>query len=138
MQIHTIVSHTKFRKARRIGRGGKRGTYSGRGIKGQHARAGAKFRPAERELLKKIPKLRGYRFKVFREKPAIVTLTQLEKYFSEGGTVTPQRLLALGVVRRIRGKTPRVKILGSGTLTKKLIFKDVIFSKSIRDTLRGT
>lgn len=138
MQIHTIVSHTKFRKARRIGRGGKRGTYSGRGIKGQHARAGAKFRPAERELLKKIPKLRGYRFKVFREKPAIVTLTQLEKYFSEGGTVTPQRLLTLGVIRRIRGKTPRVKILGSGTLTKKLIFKDVIFSKSIRDTLRGT
>lgn len=137
MQIHTLASHTQFRGARRIGRGGKRGTYSGRGIKGQHARAGAKFRPAERELIKKIPKLRGYRFKVFRQKPVVVTLAQLEKHFSQGETVTPSHLLAMGLIRRIHGKTPRVKILGSGTPTKKLVFKDVLFSKSLQERMRA-
>ena len=78
MQFHQLIQKTKFRKSRRVGRGGKRGTYSGRGIKGQKARAGAKIRPALRDILKKIPKLRGYKFKSFRQKPSVVNLEDIE------------------------------------------------------------
>jgi len=63
MQLHQIQPITKRRIKRRVGRGGKRGTYSGRGGKGQTARAGAKVRPEIRDLIKKIPKIKGYRFK---------------------------------------------------------------------------
>lgn len=63
MQLHQIQSSHKRKTKKRIGRGGKRGTYCGRGMKGQKARAGAKMKPAIRDLIKKIPKLRGYKFK---------------------------------------------------------------------------
>lgn len=130
MQLHQLIPLHKGRRARRIGRGGKRGTYSGRGIKGQRARAGAKIRPAERDLLQKIPKLRGYKFKSFRPKPAVVNLGTLERHFKQGETVSPQTLLARGLVHKIKGRLPRVKILGGGELTKKLVFRRVAFSRS--------
>mgnify|MGYP001568539599 FL=1 len=133
MQIHQITKNKKIiRNARRIGRGGKRGTYSGKGIKGQKSRAGAKIRPAEREILKKIPKLRGYRFKAFRLQPATVTVLDLEKKYNDGDTVTPERLVAAKLITRQRGRIPnRVKILGKGKLTKKIIFKNILFSKGV-------
>lgn len=120
-----------------MGRGGKRGTYSGRGIKGLGARAGGKFRPEERDTLKKIPKLRGYRFKSFRLQPAIVNTAVLARKFDEGQTVSPATLLAKGLVRRIRGRTPQVKILGAGDMKKKLMFKAVLFSRSAEAKARS-
>jgi len=63
MQLHQIQSIHKSKTKKRVGRGGKRGTYCGRGIKGQKSRAGVKIRPAARDLIKKIPKMRGYKFK---------------------------------------------------------------------------
>lgn len=133
MQIHQLTKNKKtIRKARRIGRGGKRGTYSGKGIKGQKSRAGAKIRPEMREILKKIPKLRGYRFKSFRLQPATVTVVDLEKKFNDGDIVSPERLLAVKLITRQRGRIPnRVKILGKGKLTKKFVFKDILFSKGV-------
>lgn len=68
MQLYQIKSSTKNKKKKRIGRGGKKGTYSGKGKKGQRSRAGAKIRPELRDLVKKIPKLRGYKFKTHRKK----------------------------------------------------------------------
>lgn len=130
MQIHNITSKTKRVRARRIGRGGKRGTYSGRGIKGQKARAGAKIRPAEREILKKIPKLRGYRFKSFRESPVAVSLRRIEERFPAGATVTPEALFEKRLIRRVKGRTPRVKIVGGGKGGKTFVFKGVLFSRS--------
>jgi large subunit ribosomal protein L15 len=115
-----------------VGRGGKRGTYSGRGIKGQRARAGAKIRPAERDVLKKIPKLRGYKFRRFRKRPAAVGLSEIGRVFRDGDTVTPSSLLAKGLVRRSKGRLPRVKILGGGLPTKSLAFRGVIFSRSAK------
>ena len=132
MQIHQLTKSKISPRARRIGRGGKRGTYSGKGIKGQKSRAGAKMRPAEREILKKIPKLRGYRFKSFRLQPATVTVVDLEKKFNNGDTITPESLLKAKLIKRQRGRMPnRVKILGKGALTKKFIFKDILFSKGV-------
>ena len=130
MQIHNLARTTPSRVGRRIGRGGKRGTTSGRGTKGQKARAGAKFFPAEREFIKKIPKLRGYRFKSFRAQPVVVNLHTLEERFDEGDTVSPATLLKARIIRRSHGKMPEVKILGRGELKKKLVFKDVLFSAS--------
>lgn len=56
-QLHTIQALHKLKKKKRIGRGGKRGTFSGRGTKGQKARAGRKIRPAIRDLIQSLPKL---------------------------------------------------------------------------------
>ncbi len=132
MQIHQIIKSSTARKARRIGRGGKRGTYSGKGIKGQKSRSGAKMRPAEREILKKIPKLRGYRFKSFRLQPATVTIFDIEKKFNNGDSISPEILLKHKLIKRQRGRMPnRVKILGKGILTKKFIFKNILFSKGV-------
>lgn len=130
MQLHEIKSFHKMKHGHRIGRGGKRGTYSGRGIKGQRARAGSKIRPAVRDILKKIPKLRGYKFKSFRQQPAVLNLSVLNARFKEGDEVSPKSLFEKRLVRKIKGALPKVKILGTGDLQKKLIFKDIAFSKS--------
>jgi len=136
MQIHQMTKSPNSRTVRRIGRGGKRGTYSGKGIKGQKSRAGAKMRPAEREILKKIPKLRGYRFKSFRTQPVTVTLLAIEKKFKNGDTVSPETLMAAKMIKNQNGRMPRrVKVLGTGTLTKKLIFKDILFSEGAAKTV---
>ncbi len=59
MQLHTLQPIYKLKAKKRVGRGGSRGTYSGRGQKGQKARSGHKIRPAERDLIQRLPKLRG-------------------------------------------------------------------------------
>lgn len=126
MQLHTLKRNTPNKRSRRVGRGGKRGKTSGRGTKGQKARAGRKLRPELRDTIKKIPKLRGHgknrSHTVDSEKvrPAVVNVSVLEELFADGDTVTRQVLLAKNAVRRAKGKTPPVKILGDGTLTKKL------------------
>lgn len=128
MQLHQLSPKTKQKKEKRVGRGGKRGTYSGRGLKGQKARAGHRIRPAERDLLKKIPKLRGYKFNPFRQAPAVVNLGELEKRFKEGETVSPETLLHRGLIGKMKGRLPKVKVLGNGVLKKRLIFRNVVFS----------
>lgn len=62
MQIHEVKRKHKNKKDRIVGRGGKHAKTSGRGGKGQTARAGNKRRPELRDIIKKLPKLRGYRF----------------------------------------------------------------------------
>src|SRR5487761_215729 len=70
---------------KRIGRGGKRGTYSGRGMKGQKSRAGAGIRPEFRMFLQKIPKLRGADTQTKDTKSVVlVQLRALEKSFASG------------------------------------------------------
>jgi large subunit ribosomal protein L15 len=128
MQSHQIKRTHPRKIGRRIGRGGKRGTYSGRGIKGQGARAGGKFRPEEREIIKKIPKLRGYRFTSFRPRPAVVNLDDIQKSFAQGETVSPASLAARGLVVKSGGVIPPVKILARGDVTRALVFKGVTFS----------
>ncbi len=60
MQSNTLKPQHSRITSPRVGRGGKRGKTSGRGTKGQNARAGHKKRPEMRDLIKKIPKLRGH------------------------------------------------------------------------------
>ena len=59
MQFHTLKRKTPNKKTAQVGRGGTRGKTSGRGTKGQNARAGHKNRPELRDFIKRFPKLRG-------------------------------------------------------------------------------
>jgi len=132
MQLHELKPIHPKKRRKRIGRGGKRGTYSGRGVKGQKARAGRRLKPAIRELIKRYPKLRGYKFKSLRLKPVIVNLEILEKKFKSSESVTPKILIERKLIRRIKGRIPKVKILGRGKITKKLIIENCQVSKSAR------
>lgn len=59
MQFHSLKRKTPNKKSKQVGRGGTRGKTSGRGTKGQNARAGRKKRPELRDFIKRVPKLRG-------------------------------------------------------------------------------
>jgi large subunit ribosomal protein L15 len=59
MQFNNIKKNSSNRKAKQVGRGGTRGKTSGRGTKGQNARSGRKKRPEMRDVIKRLPKLRG-------------------------------------------------------------------------------
>ncbi len=132
MQIHELSPKHKQKKSKRIGRGGKKGTYSGKGMKGQKSRAGRKMKPAIRSLIKRYPKLRGYSFNPLKEKPAVVNTKTIEKKFKEGEVVSPKILLEKKLVRRMKGREPIVKILGDGKLSKSLKFENCIVSKKAK------
>lgn len=135
MQLNQLSKTKKQKIARRVGRGGKRGTYSGRGVKGQKARAGRKMRPEWRDVLKRIPKRRGYKFKSLKEKPVVFNLGQLNNIFNEGDLVNTGVLLNKGLINKIKGKVPQVKILGEGELLKRLDFKGILMSASAKEKI---
>ncbi len=137
MQLHELKPTNKLKKGKRIGRGGKRGTYSGRGIKGQKSRAGRKFKPAIRELIKKYPKLRGYKFYSLPRFCLGVNLGTLENKFKSGETVNPRILLERKIIRRIKGRLPEVKILSRGKLTKSLNIEGCQISKRAKEIIEA-
>jgi large subunit ribosomal protein L15 len=137
MQLHNLRPAHKSKKRKRVGRGGKRGTYSGKGLKGQKARAGRKMKPFIRELIKKYPKLRGYRFGVKVQNPAVVVLNVevLEKKFGENEKISPGTLLEKGIIDKIKGRVPKVKILGGGNVKKKLLVENCLISKNAKEKI---
>lgn len=133
MQIHELkVAKKKERK--RIGRGGKTGTTAGRGSNGQKSRSGASVDPlfegGRSTLLERMKKVRG--FKSIHPKKHTVTLSALDRVLSDGDVVTR----ALLVEKRLVGKKALlhgVKILATGTLTKKLsLGADVLVSETAK------
>ena len=136
MQLHELKSSGKSKKSKRVGRGGKRGTYSGRGMKGQRSRAGRRFKPAIRELIKRYPKLRGHRLgsnpKFKKPKAAVFNLVDIEKIFKAGEKVTPQVLIEKGFLRKILKRGTKVKILAKGEITKPLEFENCLVSKNAK------
>src|SRR3989344_9528113 len=98
MQLHTLIPRTRNRRFTVVGRGGKRGKTSGRGGKGQTARAGHKIRPEMRDLIKKIPKRRGHgrnRSRTVREERTVyipINLKTLEAVFGAGEKIYPATL----------------------------------------------
>lgn len=135
MQLHEIKSNYHRQKRKRVGRGGKRGVYCGRGRKGQKARESRNLVPMIRSLIKRYPKLRGYRFKSRKEKIAVVNLELLDKKFKAGDVVNPETLLKQGLVRRIKGVTPRVKILAKGKLAKGLVLEKIQLSGKAKEAI---
>ena len=122
MQTHNLKRKNPNYKSARVGRGGKRGKTSGRGTKGQNARAGRKKRPEMRDFIKKIPKLRGRGKNINKPVRQLavypVNLEVIEKTFPKGAKITPGVLTKAGIINLQKGKNPKVKILGDGELTK--------------------
>ncbi|MDQ3077037.1 MAG: 50S ribosomal protein L15 [bacterium] len=138
MQIHQLKRKTENKKRMIVARGGKRGKTAGRGTKGQKARAGRKIRPEIRDIIKRIPKLRG-RGKnsnlSIDNKPTAVNIKDLEKNFSGGEVVTRAALLEKGLISNKNGKLPEVKLLGLGEATKKFQIKGIKFSASVKEKI---
>ncbi len=114
MQSHNLKRNKANRKAKQVGRGGTRGKTSGRGTKGQNARAGRKKRPEMRDIIKKIPKLRG-RGKNFLKsrqvKPLAINFSQVKDHFASKNEVTAEELLKKGLINKKSGKLPKIKVL---------------------------
>ncbi len=138
MQLHELKPKTATKSAKRVGRGGIRGKTSGRGTKGQKARAGHSIRPDVREKLKKLPKMRGRGIQglySIQEKPAVVNVSSLEVAFKAGETISPAVLVERGLVRARKTITPAVKILGNGEVTKKFIIAGCVVSGSAKEKI---
>ncbi len=146
MHLSTLAPKTPRNDRKRVGRGGKRGTTSGHGTKGQKGRAGASVRPGFRggdnRIWQLFPKQRGASkkhgnnsphrkhrfFSLSYLKPAPVNLYSLS-IFKDGDTVSPKTLAEKGI---IESADQHVKILGTGELTRTLTFTDVLVSASAK------
>jgi len=135
MQIHELKPDHKSKDRKIVGRGGKKGSYSGKGIKGQSSRAGRKMVPIIRELIKRYPKLKGYRAFVLQDNSVTVDLSVLEKKTKDGDVINPQNLILKKIIHLAKGKVPTVKILGNGKLTKKLIIENCKVSKGAKEII---
>lgn len=135
MQIHELQRKHKNKGKKRVGRGGRKGTYSGKGMKGQSSRAGRKMEPIIRSLIKRYPKLKGYRSFAIENYFAVVNLNVLEKNSKDGEIINPENLIKKGIISKMKGKTPKVKILGTGKLTKKLVLENCKTSKTAKEAI---
>ena len=117
-----------------IGESSGHGKTSGRGGKGQTARAGGTirlgFEGGQMPLLRRIPK-RGFNNKEFRTEFAIVNVETLNS-FEDGATITPESLVESGVLKKLHDG---VKILGDGELKRKLTVKAQRFTASAREKI---
>jgi large subunit ribosomal protein L15 len=122
-------------KYKRVGRGNSsgKGTTAGRGTKGQRARTGGRNKLTRRSLKSLIlptPKYRG--FTSHKPKLHVVTLAQLQTFFADGAAVTPAELKAKGIIPSV---WPGVKVLASGTLSKKLTVRAAKFSAGAAEAI---
>ena len=136
MQIHEIFLGSKPRR-KRVGRGGKRGTYSGRGNKGQKARSGAHVNPlfegGHSSLVDRLKKVRG--FKSPHAKKSFVKLSDIVRVFTSEETVSAETLVAKRLAPQEIMKSG-VKIIGLGTVPKNLSFDATLsFSESVRERI---
>jgi len=140
MQLHELKPTSPKKTAKRIGRGGKRGKTSGKGHKGQKARTGNSTRPEMRDIIKKLPKLRGHgknRARTVNSErvlPVVINVSALE-VLAAGASVTPKTLVTAGIISTVKRRAPKVKILGNGTLSKKLVVEDCQVSQSAKEKI---
>jgi len=120
--------------SKRVGRGNGsgHGTYSGRGCKGQKARAGNnKVRPGfeggQLPLIKRLPSKRGFT-NIFRTEYSTVSISQINK-FKSGVEVTPEKLLAAGIIKSLSNP---IKILADGDIDHPITVKANKFSASAK------
>ncbi len=136
MKLHELKGRPRKRR-NRVGRGMATGNgkTSGRGHKGQKARSGGGVRPGfeggQMPLFQRLPK-RGFT-NIHRTEFSIVNLETLNR-FDEGTEVTPELLVEEGVVSKLKAG---VKVLGNGSLDKKLTVKAHKFSASAKEAIEA-
>src|SRR5699024_1951112 len=138
MKLHELQANEGTRtRVKRVGRGiaSGHGKTSGKGHKGQNARTGGGVRPGfeggQTPLFQRLPK-RGFT-NINRKEFAIVNLDTLNR-FEEGTEVTPELLLETGVVSKAKSG---IKILGNGTVEKKLTVKAHKFSSAAKEAIEA-
>ncbi|OHB22306.1 MAG: hypothetical protein A2939_04575 [Parcubacteria group bacterium RIFCSPLOWO2_01_FULL_48_18] len=134
--LHQLQPKHKRKRSKRIARGGKRGTYSGRGQKGQRSRAGRRIRPAVRDFIIRLPKRRGFKNPPKSPKATVTSVGELNGSFNDGDAVTIKTLVARGLIDvKKPGRPVYVKILGDGTISKKLTIKGVSVSRQAKEKI---
>jgi large subunit ribosomal protein L15 len=125
------------KKNKRIGRGvgSGHGKTSGKGHKGQKARAGGNkprvgFEGGQMPLFRRIAR-RGFSNYPFKKEFQVVNVADLNR-FADGDTVNPKTLAALGLARK---KGVPVKVLGNGELTKKVSLEGLYVSATAREKI---
>jgi len=124
MQLHDLKTKYSKRGKKRVGRGGKRGTTSGKGQKGQRSRAGHHILQAERIMIMKFPKLRGVKNKSRKEAAVIITLNDLAS-LSKDGKLTKQILLEKGIISKA---FQPVKVLSNGQIVSAVTVEGISVS----------
>jgi len=126
------------KKRKRIGRGDSsgHGTYSGKGVKGQKSRAGARmtrgFEGGQLPLIRRLPRKRGFN-NIFRIEYQTVKLEQLNVFKPES-EVTPEILITLQLIKNLRKP---VKILAGGELKQPLTVIAHKFSVAARTKIEA-
>ncbi|OGN00335.1 MAG: hypothetical protein A3B91_00285 [Candidatus Yanofskybacteria bacterium RIFCSPHIGHO2_02_FULL_41_29] len=149
MDLSNLKPNTIRKSVKRVGRGGKRGTYSGGGTKGQKSRAGAGvkpgFRGGDNRIWQLFPKQRGASkkpggkgahrkhryFRLHQDKPVVFNLSFFNQ-FTEEEIINPELLNKKGFIANSEKK---VKVLGDGQLNRKMEFQGFEFSKSAREKI---
>lgn len=134
MQINTLKLNHKREAKKTIGRGGKKGTYSGRGNKGQKARSGGNVNPlfegGRSTLVDHMKKKRGFTSR--KVKKAIVKFSALSKKFENGAKITVADLIKNNLVKKVDA-AHGVKILGPSDGKMKFTFEEkILVSKSVK------
>lgn len=133
MRLDSLAPTKKQRK--RVGRGGSRGGTSGKGHKGQRARSGGRvkagFEGGQMPLSRRLPK-RGFNNARFSDRYTVLNISLLEKYFDDGQEVTLELFAKRGVTKNVRST---IKILGNGSLSKKLIVHTHALSKKAHNAI---
>ncbi len=133
MQLHQLQPIYKKKNKKRVGRGGKRGTYSGRGMKGQKSRAGHRIRPASRDLIQRLPKHRGFKNKSLKPKPIVINLSDLERKIKKD-IINRQALLEVGLIRK---SDKRIKILGKGDIKRAFQVEKIKLSQGAEKKIKS-
>jgi large subunit ribosomal protein L15 len=128
MQLNTLKpKHDAKNKRPRVGRGGKRGTTAGKGTKGQKSRSGHRIRPAIRDLIQRLPKLRGYANKPVTPESTVISLAEIAALKS-----TVVTLQALADAKLIKSASSPAKILADGEITKAVTVQGVAVSAAAK------
>ncbi|MBI4256804.1 50S ribosomal protein L15 [Candidatus Uhrbacteria bacterium] len=134
LSLHSIQPQKGATKGKkRVGRGlGSKGTYSGRGVKGQSARSGVSGlqKLGIRQVMLATPKARG--FKSNRPEAQVVNLGAISKQFSAGAKVSPEILLKKGLVG---STTLPVKILAGGNIAIAITLTDCHVSATAKEKI---
>ena len=135
MTLHPPVGSVKNRKRVGRGQGTGNGCTSGRGNKGQKSRSGYSekigFEGGQMPLSRRVPK-RGFNNKKFSKEYQVINVGDLDKKFNDGDTVNYESLLEKKLISR---KIKYVKLLGDGSLSKKLTVMVNKVSEKARETV---
>ncbi len=135
MQIHQVQRKTARKLPKRVGRGGVRGKTSGHGHKGQGQHGSHGIRPMVRDIIKKLPKLRGYKFSPTRPAAMVVNVSTLQNICKAGDMVTAQFLFDKGIIKAKKDLKRGVKVLGNGEISTKITIVGCTVSKAAAEKI---